>query len=184
MIFVEPQPSAVPAIGLNAQFSQFLVAPPVGVLVGAVTVLFFFLLLGGLLEFARQFDGDLFRVTEAGDQIIHHAAQLVEADMDGGVGNAAMEGGIVFFVGRVGTAGHDVAGEDRAIIGQAVENFAIAFIGMVPASALDGFVIGHNPAIYIGFVDQGREYFGVGGLAEPGIAVGQEMVFRAIEGLG
>ena len=88
------------------------------------------------LELAGELDRDLDGWAVAADQAVDHAAQLIEADMHGRVGQPADAQHIVLLVG-IGGAGEDVPFQDGAIVRQGgmpllvLPDLPVAEIGMV-----------------------------------------------------
>jgi len=96
------------------------------------------LLLFGKLKVAGQFHGDELRLAVAGDQQIHQPAQLIEADMDGGIGDAA-HAQVIDVLG-VAAARRNVAFENL-LIGRQARLAVLAFKskpGVVIAAAFGG----------------------------------------------
>ena len=179
LFLVELQPRAVLAIVGDAEFGELGDALIVGVAVLAVLLLLALLLLGVLLQLPRQFDDDLIRRAESRDERVDHAAQLIEADVHGRVHDPAPERRLVVAVLFLHRSGQDVALQDLPVVGQAVEQLAVALVRVMPGrlailtGAQHRLVVGQQAAVRVALILERVENCGVGGGAEPRIAVGE-----------
>src|SRR3546814_4599803 len=73
------------------------------------------------LQFARQFHNNLIGTAVNADDGVQQAAELVQADVDRGIGYPSPTGLVI--VVRIKRAGRNIAGEQFAIIGQLIQYF-------------------------------------------------------------
>lgn len=100
-------------------------------------------LLFGLLELAGQFHDDLIGLAVDLDDLVHQSSQLVQADMHRGVGDPAIARDLI--VPGIVAAGNDVPLQHLSVIGQLIEAFSRALVGMVPTACRHGLGISDYP---------------------------------------
>ena len=126
------------------------------------------------LELARQLDIDIVRPSILTDNCVHQLAQLVEANMDGGVGDFTP---LAFqFVAIVLLARRDLAGEHFAVIGQFIQALASSIVAVMIACVFR--CLGISDDIGFELFEQRRG----GGKAEAAMPVRQVCIGDSLRG--
>ena len=130
------------------------------------------LLVIGQLQLAREFDRDLSGRAIALDQLVDGAAQLVEPDMHGRIGQPSDAPDHIRF-GCVSAAGHDVAVQHLAVIGQFVEHLAGAEVAVMQPQSLDRLAVDDHAAVRVALMQQRIDQPTRDGVAEAAITLRQ-----------
>lgn len=144
----KPEQETVSAAVALTDLFKLLAAPPGGFGVLAdcrIDLAFPFLV---QLQVAGQLDHDLGGLAVCLDDPVHQAAQLVQPDMHGRIGDAPIARDVV--VGRVVRARDNVSDEDLAVIWERLQNLPGAKVRMAPECAFRSLGVGDDLGLHDG----------------------------------